>query len=187
MADDTNLRPLEAGTRQNRNDWFTATPDPWQEIVALEYAGDRTFASTVQRMVMSAEPVEHPRMEAKLLEALAHPSLTDAGRLFVCRMLGLIGTAKCVPAVAPLLADERTAHAARIALDGVADASADAAYRAALEKTSGAAKGGLIGSIARRGDVGAVSALTAIATNPAESDEVRAIAARAVEQLSTRA
>ncbi len=186
MADDPNLPVKDEDALQNRNAWFTSSPDPWREIAALDYEGDRTFASTVNRMVVSAEPAQHAAMEAKLLEALAEPALTEAGRLFVCRMLGLIGTAKCVPAVAPLLADERAAHAARMALDGIADASVDAAYRAALEQTAGVAKCGLIGSIARRGDVGAVSALAAIATNPAESAEVRAIAARAVEQLSTR-
>lgn len=187
MADDPNSTALDEDTLQNRTAWFTATPDPWREIVALDYEGDRTFASTVNRMVVSAEPAQHVAMEAKLLEALAQPALTEAGRLFVCRMLGLIGTAKCVTAVAPLLAGERTAHAARLALDSIADARVDAAYREALEITDGAAKCGLIGSIVRRGDVGAVSALRAIATNPAESAGVRAVAARAVEQLSTRA
>src|SRR5690606_33654442 len=146
---------------RKRTEWFTATPDPWQQIVALDYGGDRTFASTVNRMVVSAEPAEHTKMEAKLIEALGQPGITEAGQVFVCRMLGLIGTAACVPAVAPLLGDARSAHAARIALDEIQDASVDVVYRNALGKLSGAAKVGLIGSIVRRRDVEAVHALTA--------------------------
>jgi hypothetical protein len=187
MANEKNVSAsVDPEAARKRNEWFTTSPDPWQEIVGLEHEGDRTFASTVNRMVVSAEPAQHAAMEAKLIGALAQPGLTEAGRLFICRMLGLIGSVACVPAVTPLLGDDRTAHAARIALDGIEDASVDAAYRSALGKLSGAAKAGLIGSIARRRDPEAVHALTAIAMDTAEDKDVRASAERAVEQLSAK-
>jgi hypothetical protein len=168
-------------------EWFVASPDPWNEIAKLEPGGDRTFASTVRSMVLNAEPAQRPGMETKLLAALAKPGLTDDGRMFVSRMLALIGTAKAVPALTPLLHDARTADAARYALDAIDDAAVNDVYRAALEKLTGAAKAGLIGSIALRGDPKAVSALTAIKGNAAEPAEVRTAATRALERLNHNA
>lgn len=194
MTNETNLRgdteaiqPDAIAEKKRRDTWFTATPDPWVEIVHLDYDGDRTFASTVNRMVVSAEPDQRPVMEARLLETLARPELTMAGRLFICRMLGLIGSAACVAAVAPMLRDEATADFARMALDRIDDPAVDAAYREALGRLKGAAKGGLIGSIVRRGDAGAIEELTAIAMDASEAMEVRAVAERAVEQLTAKA
>lgn len=168
-------------------EWYVATPDPWAEIVKMEHGGDRTFGSTVRAMVMNAEPAQRPAMEAKLLAALAKPEITMAGRMFVCRMLALIGTAKSVPALAQLLQDPQTADAARYALDAIDDPAASAAYRAALDRLTGNAKAGLIGSIAVRGDVQAIEALTAIRNNAAEPPVVRANAARALERLGAKA
>lgn len=165
---------------------FVATPDPWTEIVKLEHGGDRTFGSTVRAMVMNAEPAQRPGMEAKLLQALAKPEITDVGRMFVCRMLALIGTAKCVPAVAPLLNDAKSIDAARYALDAIDDPSINALYRGALDKVSGNAKAGLIGSIALRGDTGALGALNAIKASTAEPAIVRTAATRALDRLAAK-
>lgn len=186
-TNETSPAPAQAAAAvdtQERDNWFTATPDPWVEIVSLRHDGDRTYASTVNRMITSAEPAQHATMEGKLVEALAQPNLTDAGRQFVCRMLGLIGTPACVPAVAPLLEQDRMADDARLALDGIRDPAVDQAYRAALARLTGRAKSGLIGSIALRGDREALAPLTAIALDPAEPTEVRTIAERAVERIS---
>ena len=168
---------------KNREEWFTATPDPWDEIVLLEFGADRTFASTVQRIVLDAEPAQRATVEARLIATLGRPEITDAGRLFVCRLLGLIGTAKSVPVLVPLL-DDRTADIARLTLDAIDDASVDAAYRTALGKLSGAALIGLIGSIAARGDAGAIDALTVIATDERRGTAVREAAERAVKRLT---
>src|SRR5688572_27100554 len=108
---------------------FVASPDPWAEIVKLEHGGDRTYGPTVRAMVMNAEPAQRPAMETKLLAALADPKITEVGRMFVCRMLALIGSAKCVPALVPLLADAKTADAARYALDAIDDPAVNEAYR----------------------------------------------------------
>jgi hypothetical protein len=165
---------------------FIASPDPWAEIVKLDHGSDRTFGSTVRAMVMNAEPAQRPAMEKKLIQALAAPGLTAVGQMFVCRMLALIGTAECVPAVAPLLNDKATADAARFALDGIENPAIDAAYRGALGKLSGDAKAGLIGSIARRGDRAALAAIQAIQADTKESAIVRTAAARAVERLTSK-
>ena len=171
---------------KDREAWFTTTPDPWTELVSLEYGGDRTFASTVYRMVVNALPDQRPAMEGKLIEALRRPEITVAGRQFVCRMLGLIGSSACVPDVVPLLGSVNDADFARAALDSISDPAVNAAYRAAVNdhKLTGAARIGLIGSIGLRGDREAVDALTAIATDANEAKDVRAAAERAVERIS---
>lgn len=171
------------GDLQQRERWFTASPDPWREIARLEFGGDRTFAHTVEQSVLHAAPSQWPELEARLLEALAQSDLTAAGRQFICRMLGRVGTARCVPAVAPLLTNEATADDARRALDPVDDPAVTDAYRGALSRLRGRARLGLIGSIADRRDVGAVEALTAIALDTTETREVREGAERAVERL----
>ena len=166
---------------------FAASPDPWAELAKLDHGTDRTFGSTVRVMVTNAEPAQRPAMETKLLAVLARPDATDVARMFVCRMLALIGSAASVPALTPLLLNPKTADAARYALDAIDDPSVDAAYRAALEKLTGAAKAGLIGSIALRGDTKSVPALTAIKDRSSEPEIVRTAAARALERLQAKA
>lgn len=169
--------------QKTRDEWFTTTPDPWIEIARLDYGGDRSFATTVERLVRHAEPAQHAELETKLLAVLARAELTEAARALVCRMLGLIGSAASVPAVAALSQDDRTADDARRALDFIPSAAVDEAYRTALGKLSGAAKAGLIGSIATRGDRAAAAALAAIAADAKEPADVRTAAVRAAVQL----
>ena len=151
----------------------------------MQFGGDRTFATTVHRMIVHAERDQWPVMETRLLQALSNPEITTAGRQFVCRMLGLIGTEACVPAVAQLLTDEQTADTARLTFDVLPLSSVDEHYRSALSKLKGATKAGLIGSIARRGDVRPVEALTAIAVDANETPAVRILAERAVEKINS--
>jgi hypothetical protein len=166
-----------------RDDWFRATPDPWDTIASLDYGADRTFASTVRSMIVNAEPAQRPVMETKLLQTLAKPSCTPAGRAFVCHLLALIGSAQCVPALAPLLRDPATADDARYALEPIAEPAVDEAFRAALGVLTGPAKAGLIGSIALRGDRQATAALATIEQNASEPAAVRAAATRALQRL----
>lgn len=191
MAETTPAKRARAADKSNAfrdyEERFTATPDPWAEIVRLDHGTDRTFGSTVRAMVMNAEPAQRPAMETKLLAALARPEATDVARLFACRMLALIGSAKAVPALTALLADAKTADAARYALDAIDDPAAGDALRGALEKLSGPAKAGLIGSIALRGDAKAIPALAAIKARASEPAVVRTAATRALERLNAKA
>jgi hypothetical protein len=172
---------------RNYEEWFTASPDPWAEIAKLEHGSDRTFATTVRSMVMNAEPAQRPAMETRLLQVLANPKSTEVARMFIVRMLALIGSEKCVPALAPLLADPRTTDVARYALDEITDPAIDEIYRNALGQLSGPAKVGLIGSIGLRGDIKAIGALIALEKNAGETAEVRTAATRALERLTTKA
>ena len=72
-----------------------------------------------------------------------------------CQKLRLVGTVKSVPALARLLTDAPTAHAARYALEGLPFPEAVAALREALGRTSGEIKAGLIDSLGWRRDTAA--------------------------------
>lgn len=169
----------------DRKSNFGSTPDPWQACAQIQYGGDRSFAWSVREQVISATPEERGSIESRLLKALALPGCTEAGRAFLCQMLAMVGSAQCVPALAPLLRDPKSFEAARYALQPIPGAEASAALRDALGAVSGPAKAGLIGSIAMRGDTAARPALTALKDNTAEPAIVREAATRALEHLAS--
>lgn len=175
--------PSEMAVREK---WFIDTPDPWAQIALLEFGGDRTFATDVEQVIRHALPTQHAQLEGKLIAVLDRPELTEAGRLFVCRMLGLIGSSACVPAVSRLLNENRTADVARLALDNIADPSVDAAYRAALPKLRGRAKAGLIGSLAVRGATDLSATLQHAAIDASETPDVRRAAEQALARLARK-
>lgn len=162
-----------------------ASPDPWVECARLTYGADRSYAWTVREQVIAATPEGRARLEDKLLAALATSGRTDAGLAFLGQMLALIGSAKSVPALAPLLRDAATADSARYALERIAGPEADAAFRDALGALTGAVKAGVIGSIGVRGDTAARAALAAIKDSATEPAVVREAAARALDRLAT--
>ena len=172
--------------RRDYDAWFMATPDPWQEIAKLEPGGDRTFAATVESTIFHAEPAQYRALEARLLAALKLADITAPGQMFVCRMLALVGSGMGVPALVPLLENDRTADMARYALDPIDDPSVDAAYRAALGKLTGAAKTGLIASIGFRGDQQARGPLEEVRQNAAEPSDVKIAAERALQRLTAQ-
>ena len=84
-----------------------------------------------------------------------------ADKALACKGLAMYGDKECIPALAPLLADEQLACWARIALQTIPDPAADDALRAALDKLEGNLAIGVINSIAVRRDTKATGALIA--------------------------
>ncbi|MBI4658966.1 MAG: HEAT repeat domain-containing protein [Verrucomicrobia bacterium] len=91
---------------------------------------------------------------ATLQSSAGIPQKCDA-----CQKLRYVGTVKSVPALAALLGEERTGHAARYALEGMPFPEAGAALRQALAKASGLIQAGLVDSIGWRRDTAAVPLL----------------------------
>lgn len=85
-----------------------------------------------------------------------------AARDKACRELQVVGTRKCIPALAALLADEQLSHIARVALEPMPYDEAGQALRDALGKTKGLVKVGIIDSLGFRRDAKAVGALAAL-------------------------
>jgi len=117
-------------------------------LLAILLAVPRAFASETELIALL-------KSDAKLEEKAA-----------ACRQLATIGTKQAVPALAPLLADEKLSHMARFALEPIPDPSADEALRDALGKLKGKLLIGVINSVAVRGDKKAIPQLLKLWQDP---------------------
>lgn len=183
-APSVKAKKIVPGNPADRYSNAGATPDPWEACARLDYGADRSHAWSVREQVIATPPEGRERIEEKLLKSLATPGRTDAGLAFLGQMLAMVGSAKSVPALAPLLRDAKTTESARYALERIAGPAADAAFREALGALTGNAKAGLIGSIAVRGDASAHSSLSALKDSATEPAIVREAAARALARLA---
>jgi len=114
-----------------------------------------------------------PSDEAKLI-ALLESNASAAQKDAACATLKLVGTARSVPALARLLPEPELSHSARYALESMPYSEASAALVAALPRTSGSLKAGVIHSLQVRRDTHAVPSLAAAL---ADRDETVACAA----------
>ncbi|MBL9207553.1 MAG: hypothetical protein JNN01_20900 [Opitutaceae bacterium] len=160
------------------------TKDPWVEITRLTYGGDRSYAWSVREQVILCAPENRPKLEERLIAAVTRPGCTDAGLAALCELLGLIGSARSVPALAALLLAPATVESGRAALESIPGPEAVSALRDALPRLSGNARIGLIGSLARRRDTLAMPALTALRDRTSEPADLREAATRALDHLS---
>lgn len=112
---------------------------------------DDKYGSPAQIMALSP---------AKLVAILKDPQASTYAKAKACQKLAVVGDDSSIPALAPLLADERLAIYARFALEPMAGKAADNALRAALPKLSGNLLIGVINSLAKRKDPHSVNALS---------------------------
>src|SRR5260221_10136184 len=91
----------------------------------------------------------------QVLQSNASPAEKDAA----CARLKIVGTSRCVPALAALLTDEQLSHSARYALEPMQPPEATRALVEALAKTRGSVRVGIINSLAAREDPTASKAL----------------------------
>ncbi len=110
------------------------------------------------------DPLARRATEAALLEFIqASPGPAPGGLMAACRALGLIGGTDAVPALAGLVAKVETTDAARYALERIPGTEAGQALIAALDKTRGDVKRGLVFSLGARRTAAAVPALSRLA------------------------
>ena len=117
-------------------------------LIALtvpSYAGETTSPAKTQ--------------ERALIQVLRSDAAPDQ-KAITCKKLAIYGTGEAVPALAPLLADERLASWARIALEAIPGSAPDKALRKAAGKLHGKLLVGVIDSIGVRRDAKSVSGLT---------------------------
>ena len=162
-----------------------AQNDPYQEIRNREYGTSDEAFEAIQEEVGEADSNEYASIEAKLIGVIEDPQATVAGKQFACRMLRIVGSEKCIPAVRKLLTHEKLAHMARWVLRGMESDAADRALRQALANTSGKIRIGMIETIGERGDPKALDQLSKLAGS---SDKETATAAlRAIGKIGTPA
>ena len=142
-----------------------ASAEAWQQLVQYDFGEDRTNLTSIETEIRNAMPAQYPAIEAKLLPSLNNPATTVDSKRFICRMLGIVGSPQSVPAIAPLLADEKLNHPARIALETLPNPQAGAALRDAAGKVKGKLLVGVISSIGVRRDAQAVAILAPLTSS----------------------
>lgn len=124
----------------------------------------RPFANTLLVGVFACYAVaaqaadDEKQQEQELISVLESDS-PAAEKAITCKRLAVEGSAASVPALAPLLADERLASWARIPLEVIPGPEADQALREAAQNLTGRLLVGTINSIGVRRDSGAVDML----------------------------
>ena len=113
--------------------------------------------------------------ESDLIRVLESDA-AKAEKAITCKRLAIYGSEKCVPVVAPLLADKELASWARIALEAIPGPAVDAALRDASSELKGRLLVGVINSIGVRGDAKAVEILV----NKLDDDDINVASAAAV-------
>ncbi len=96
--------------------------------------------------------------ERELLQVLRSDA-PPAEKAITCKKLAIYGSEEAVPALEPLLADERFASWARVALEAIPGSAPDKALRKAADRLQGKLLVGVINSIGVRRDPKAVSLL----------------------------
>jgi len=137
----------------------------YDAVEDYDFGKSRQALAAIEEEIRNIPPSSFAQVEARLRKALHSPKTTFAGKQFVCRMLRRVGSAKSVPALSKLLADEDLSHMARFALQHMPAPEAGAALREALTKLKGDLKIGVIGSIAQRGDRKAVPKIARLITS----------------------
>jgi len=113
---------------------------------------------------------------AAALAAVLSSDATRGAKIFACRQLAVCGGVEDVPALAALLPAIETSDMARIAIERIPGAEADAALLDALGKADAKSKIGIVNSLGARK---AASAVSAIAPLLASDDALLANAAAA--------
>ena len=132
-----------------------------ERLKTYDWGGDRGALVELDALIVAAQGDKEKlaAIEEALLEVLQSAAPLPA-KEYICRQLALIGTARCVPALATMLNDVPLADRARFALEAIPDASADEALRGALGTAESVARVGIVNTLGERGDQQAVPMLT---------------------------
>jgi len=161
-----------------------ALDQAFEALKKYDWGSDRTPLAAIDEAVVATHNDATARLALeKRLAAVLSTNVPYAAKDFVCRKLSLIGTAASVPALAPLLLDEKLSHMARYALERIPDDAAAEALRQALPKTSGLAKVGVINSLGARRDTESTPVLVKLAGD--KDPQIAAAAATALGKIGT--
>jgi len=157
----------------------------WEALKGLDWGSDLSPLAPIDQAIAQtqSDAAAQAELEEKMLGLLG--TATHAGRDYLVRRLVLVGSERCVAALAPHLTQPETSHQARLTLEQLHLPAAVEALRAALPDATGAVKVGLMGSLAKLQDNQATALFAAAAT---DSDaEVRAAAVWCLGQIGDQA
>ncbi len=153
-------------------------------LKTYDWGSDRAALGAIDKAVAASNGNADAQkaLEARLAAVLG-TDVSGAAKDYVCRQLSLVGSAASVPALAPLLTDDKLSHMARYALERMSCPVSAKAMRDALAKTKGRVKVGVINSLGVRRDKDSVAALAALT---GDSDkEIASAAAAALGSIGT--
>lgn len=128
------------------------------QIAKYEFGQSRESQTQLSELMKGLQGDAIKAVEQKFL-AFLKSNATGPGKQFVCRQLSLIGSEASAETLAGMLGDPQTADMARFALERIPGAAVDEALRKGLDKTTGAAKVGIISTLGLRGDKASVPVL----------------------------
>jgi len=161
-----------------------AVDKAFEALKTYQWGQDRNVLGAIDKAVAASHGNQAARMDLQMrLAAVLKTDSSHAAKDFVCRKLSLIGSAKCVPAVAVLLTDKKLSHMARYALERIPGPEAVGAMHQSLPKVSGLLKVGMINSLGVRRNAQSTGALVALLKD--SDQEVVAAAAAALGSIGT--
>jgi HEAT repeat protein len=152
------------GSAQETNAPAAAPVDPFVQLATFDFGQDRAPLNGIDEAIRSAagDAKQLAAVEEKLAAALGQPGLPPGAQDYICRTLVKIGTARCIPSVVRLLADDRGADLARLALERIPVREAGDALCKALPGAAGKVRIGIVNSLGERREPASVKLLGAL-------------------------
>ncbi|MHC4266572.1 MAG: ThuA domain-containing protein, partial [Planctomycetota bacterium] len=134
-------------------------PELIEKIRNYDVGDARRPNTYISDLVYQAEDDAKKKFLAEQIAKLLNSDTPFGCKQFACQQLSLIGTGEQVPAIAKLLTEEDLSFSACFALERISSPKVDQALRNALSQTKGAVRIGIINSIGKKQDPGAVDEL----------------------------
>jgi HEAT repeat protein len=144
---------------------YDSLKDILKDLATYDFADGVGALTRLRAYVIARKDDAQTRKETEsaLLE-FVKSSPAPGGLMAACRALSLIGGEASVPVLGALLLEPETSDPARYALERIPGPGPDRALLAALDKTQGDVKRGIIFSLGRRASAAAVPALGRLAS-----------------------
>ncbi|MFV2069591.1 MAG: HEAT repeat domain-containing protein [Pirellulales bacterium] len=156
----------------------------FEKLATLQQGQGLEMLAPIRQAVTQSLADETVRtdLEARLL-ATVRSDATDLAKDYACRQLVSVGSDTSIPVLAELLPGARLSHMARYATEGIGGPVAIEALRGMLGKTDGRQRVGVVISLGRLADSGAVPALSALLDE--EDAELREVVVVALGRIGT--
>jgi HEAT repeat protein len=147
-------------------------------LAGYDYDKSRSWLPDLQELMMEVHNNAEAISEVEsLMIAFLQSDATAAGKQYVCRELGVIGTARSVPVLSALLAAPGMAGTALLALEKIPGAEADQALLQVLAEGDEPLQIAVINSLAARQAAAAIIPITRLMQSESEKLALTAISA----------
>jgi HEAT repeat protein len=157
---------LSDRTKQGMTLAYGALEDILKDLQSYDFAQGVGALTRLRAYVLAHKDNAQARQETEAgLLRFIQGSPAPGGLMAACRALRLIGGPDSVPVLAALILKPETTDAARFALEKIPGQEAEGALLAALDKSQGAVKRGIVFSLGERNSQASVPALGRLASS----------------------